>query len=384
MLAHADGAVSEAIVVGGGIVGSSVAYHLARAGVETLLVDRRDEGRATDAGAGVVSPPTSSHTDSDAWFRLASAALDYYPDLAARLAAEQDGPVGFGQPGLLAVAPPGREAAFETALSRTRDRQAATGHPAPGSVTEVPPDEAVDLFPPLAPPARAFRYRDAGRVDGRAFAAALRRAGERHGLETLDATVESVRVADGAVAGVVADGVARDAGRVVVAGGAWSPALGADLGVEVPVAPHRGQICHLDAGADASDWPMVTVFGGEYFVPWPDGAVAAGATREPDAGFDPRVTAGGVHEVLDETLGVAPGLADATLDDVMVGLRPASADDLPVLGSVPGVDGAYLATGHGATGLTLGPYSGKLVAQAVRGESPERDIGPFGVERFEG
>lgn len=374
----------EAIVVGGGIVGSSVAYHLARAGTATLLVDRRDEGRATDAGAGIVSPPTSSHTESDTWFRLAAAALAYYPDLADRLTAEQDGDVGFGQPGLLAVAPPGREDAFETALSRTRDRQAATGHPAPGSVDELAPEAATDLFPPLAPPARVFHYRDAGRVDGRTFAAALRRAGETHGLDTLDATVESVRTDDGAVAGVVADGTAHDTPNVVVAGGAWSPALGADLGVEVPVAPHRGQICHLDTGADASDPPMVTVFGGEYLVPWPDGRVAAGATREADAGFDPRVTAGGVHEVLDETLDVAPGLADADLVEVKVGLRPASPDGLPVLGAVPGVDGAYLATGHGATGLTLGPYSGKLVAQAVRDERPDHDLGDVGVARFEG
>jgi D-amino-acid dehydrogenase len=376
--------VYEAIVVGGGIVGSSVAYHLARDGVEVALVDRRHEGRATDAGAGIVSPPTSSRSESDAWFGLAAAALGYYPALAERLADEQDGDVGFGQPGLLAVAPPGREDAFATVLERTRGRQAATGHPAPGSVDELAPAEATDLFPPLAAPARAFHYRDAGRVDGRTFAGALRRAGERHGVETVDATVASVRVEDGAVAGVVADGQAHDASAVVVAGGAWSRSFGADLGVTVPVDPHRGQICHLDAGTDASDWPMVTVVGGEYLVPWPDGRVAAGATREVDAGFDPRVTAGGVHEVLDETLAVAPGLADADLVDVKVGLRPASPDGLPVLGGVPDVDGAYLATGHGATGLTLGPYSGTLVAQAVRGESPEHDLGPFAVTRFDG
>mgnify|MGYP000058220573 CR=1 FL=1 len=292
----------EATVVGGGIVGSSVAYHLAREGVETLLIDRHDAARATDAGAGIVSPPTSSHTTSEPWFRLAAAALDDYPDLADRLAAEQDGAVGFAQPGLLAVAPPGHEAAFETALQRTRDRQAETGQPAPGSVEERSPDEATDLFPPLARPSRVFHYRDAARVEGRTFAAALRRAGEAHGVETLDAAVESIRVEDGAVAGVVADGTSYDAPRVVVAGGAWSPTFGDDLGVSVPVSPQRGQICHLDTGTDTSDWPTVTVFGGEYLVPWPDGGVAAGATREADAGFDARVTAGGVHEVLAETL----------------------------------------------------------------------------------
>jgi D-amino-acid dehydrogenase len=372
----------DAIVVGGGVVGSSTAYHLARAGVETLLVDRHDEGRATDAGAGIVSPATSSHTASEPWFRLAVDAFDYFPTLADRLATDQDGDVGFDRPGLLAIAPPGEEAAFEAALARIRDRQADVGHPAPDSVAEIPPDEAVDLFPPLSPPARVFRYRDAGRVDGRTFTAALRRAGEAHGLDVLDSTVESVRTAEGAVTGVTTARGVREAPAVVVAGGAWSADFGADLGMSIPVEPHRGQILHLDAGADTADWPTVTVFGGEYLVPWPDGTVAAGATREPDAGFDPRVTAAGVHEVLAETLAVAPGLADATLREARVGLRPAPPDGLPVLGGVPGVEGAYLATGNGATGLQAGPYCGRLVAQAVRGERPDSPIEHLGVDRF--
>lgn len=80
---------------------------------------------------------------------------------------------------------------------------------------------------------------------------------------------------------------------------------------------------------------------------------------------------------------MAPGVSDATLAEVRVGLRPVSADGLPVLGGVPGVDGAFLATGHGATGLTLGPYSGKVVAEAVSGD--DRDVPDrFSVGRFDG
>jgi D-amino-acid dehydrogenase len=99
-------------------------------------------------------------------------------------------------------------------------------------------------------------------------------------------------------------------------------------------------------------------------------------------GFSTHITAAGVHEVLSEALRVAPGLAAAEIREIRVGLRPATSDNLPVIGPVPGVDGVYLATGMGATGLHLGPYSGKLAAEWALGKQPETDIAPFGVERF--
>jgi D-amino-acid dehydrogenase len=116
-------------------------------------------------------------------------------------------------------------------------------------------------------------------------------------------------------------------------------------------------------------------------VPWADARVAVGATVE-DAGFATDVTAGGVHEVLRETLRVMPGLAPATLREVRVGLRPASSDDLPILGALPGVPGVFVATGHGANGLLLGPVSGALVADAVCGRDPVVDLAPFDPARF--
>jgi len=111
--------------------------------------------------------------------------------------------------------------------------------------------------------------------------------------------------------------------------------------------------------------------------------VAVGATREADSGFNPHTTVAGVREVLDEALRVAPGLADAQITEIRVGLRPATRDNLPVLGPVPGVAGVYLATGHGAVGLQLGPYSGSLAARWALGEASESDISAFSVVRFD-
>ena len=100
------------------------------------------------------------------------------------------------------------------------------------------------------------------------------------------------------------------------------------------------------------------------------------------SGYAARTSAAGVEEVVREALRVAPGLADARLLEIRVGLRPQPLDGLPVLGAVPGVEGVFLATGHGPTGLQLGPYSGKIAATLAQGQRCEADISAFDVTRF--
>jgi D-amino-acid dehydrogenase len=168
----------------------------------------------------------------------------------------------------------------------------------------------------------------------------------------------------------------------VIAGGAWTPALAHQLGVSLPVESMRGQIMHLAVDKyDTATWPIVQAVYGHYMVPWADARVAVGATVE-EAGFDADVTAGGIHEILREALRVMPGLAHATLREVRVGLRPWSADDLPIIGALPGVDHVFVCTGHGANGLLLGPISGRLVADAMLGNTPTLDLAPFSPSRF--
>jgi D-amino-acid dehydrogenase len=115
-------------------------------------------------------------------------------------------------------------------------------------------------------------------------------------------------------------------------------------------------------------------------VPWP-GRLVVGATRE-SVGFAPRTTLAGLMEVLAEAVRVAPGLRDAALAEVRVGLRPASPDGLPILGRVPGIANLHLATGHGAVGLQLGPFSGKVIADAITRGDPGVDLAPFAPDRW--
>lgn len=371
----------DAVVVGGGIVGASVGYHLDRAGADALLLDRSDPGRATDAGAGIVSPATSEYTDPTV-HRFAIDAARYYADLIEALESDGVDEVGFGRPGILLVATADERAAFRRARDLIVENRDRAGYPPEGSITELDSGAVRELFTPSADVESALHYEDAGRVDGRVLNRALVRAGEANGLDARSESATGIVVDDGVTTGVQTDAGTIHARNVVIAGGAWSGSFAEELGIDVPIEPQRGQIVHLDAGSDAADWPIVKGFRDHYLVPWPDGRVAAGATREPDAGFAAEPTAAGVRTVLDEALRLAPGLADADFAEVRVGLRPASPDGRPVIGQAP-VDGAYLATGHGPSGLTLGPYTGRVVADAVLGRGVDADLSPFRPDRFE-
>ena len=124
--------------------------------------------------------------------------------------------------------------------------------------------------------------------------------------------------------------------------------------------------------------PAVQPLGADhYLLPFSDRRVVVGATRETGAGFAAYLTAGGASSVLTNALSVAPGLAQARIQEFRVGLRPATPDGEPLLGAVAGCPGLWIATGMGPQGLTLGPYSGKLIADSILGLSSDVDLSPF-------
>ena len=373
----------DAIVIGGGIVGASTAYHLSRDGARTLLIDRLDEGRATNAGAGILAPEMNKR-DPDEWFFFAVDAVDYYPTLVAELAAQHAGETSYARCGMLLVAAtPDELADYREAEAYILARQAARGTPPTDDLRVVTPAEAKELFPALADVHGAVYYRSAARVDGRLMAAALLNGAAGHGLTVLNAGVDELLLTGARVTGVRVGQQEFGASAAVIAGGAWSKFFGRQLGVTIPVEPQRGQIIHWElAGAATGEWPIVSAFHGHYIVCWPDGRVVTGATRESGSGYAPVTSAVGIREVIDEALRVAPGLAAARLVEVRVGLRPYPQDGLPVLGPVPGIDGIILATGHGPTGLQLGPFSGKQAARLAMGRAPDVDISAFSVARF--
>ena len=375
--------MDDVIVIGGGIVGASAAYRLAHCQARVTLVDRADAGQATAAGAGIISPGTT-YDSPEAFFPLAFRAVAYYDTLLATLTEDGETRTGFEAVGLLHVATSEAEAEALLVLLRLIEERRAAGVPRIGAVQMLTSDEARALFPALGDCFGAIHASDAARVDGRLLRDAMRRAAAQRGVRLVTGAVDAIREAGSGVEVTVNDEMLT-AGAAILAGGAWSGALAETQGFRLPVFPQRGQILHLRLpGRETARWPIVVGFHSHYLLTFPQDRVVAGATHESDAGFDVRMTAGGVREALDEALRIAPGLADATLDEVRVGLRPESPDGLPVLGRIPDHERLYVATGHGSSGLQLGPYSGAVVADLALGGSPapDVDLAPFAPARF--
>lgn len=154
--------------------------------------------------------------------------------------------------------------------------------------------------------------------------------------------------------------------------------------MQVPVHTQRRQIVHLDlSGINTKPWPIVTAFRDHYMVPWPDAHVAVGATHESRVGFVPKMTVGGVMELLDEALRVTPGFGTASIREVHVGLRPLAVGGVPVIGRISTRRDFHVATGHGSGGLQTGLHSKRVIAPLSLGYDSSIDFSAFSIERFQ-
>lgn len=372
--------MKRAVVIGGGVVGASAAFHLARSGVETILVDRKDPGHATGAGAGIISPGTSTRP-LPAFFPFAQDAAAHYPDLVASLAEAGQTTTRYEVVGELILAKTDDEFANLPILEALYAERRAGGMPNLGDVTQVDSATAKEMFPALGDIHGALHVPEAARVDGDSLRNALVAGAKYHGAEVRYGAA-SLRIERGRVAGVDLDGDSIEADGVVIAAGAWTNALLAPIGFSVAVEPQRGQILHIDMGdTDTSRWPILGGTGDQYMLTFGPNRIVSGATRETGSGFDVRLTVGGLRSVFNHAMRVAPGVAQGSVKEIRIGLRPLSADGLPYIGRIPGHDELVLATGHGPSGLQLGPYSGMIAAQLLLDEPVTADLSAFAVDR---
>lgn len=361
-----DTSSPSTLVVGAGIAGASVAFALARRGGRVRVVDPLREGQATAASAGIIQP--WAYSGDDAFYELYHGGAAYYPEVLRELAALGITHTDFRRSGGLIVN------ADKEKLRAAAERVVERAQAAPeliGTIEVIDNARARELFPPLATGLDAVYIEGGARVDGRTMRDALLEGARRCGAEIASSEVELRPSGEGVAAHV--DGVAATEDAIVLAAGAWSAALLAELGIDIPVAPQRGQITHLRvADADTSNWPTIHPLSHHYIVAFDGGRIAVGATREKGSGFDPRVTAAGQAQVLNDALSIAPGLADATLIETRVGLRPLPDGLMPLVGAVPGMQRLHLATGYGAAGLTMGPLLGDALARQILGlRAPE-------------
>lgn len=351
-------------IIGAGIAGAAVAFSLARRGAEVLVIDADYRGQATAASAGIVSPWTSSSEGE--YYTAYVAGGNYYPTLLELLAEANITLEGYRQGGSLVV---GQDPAWlDVVEARVRPRVEEAG-PVAGEVQRLDPKEARALFPALAPQYSALFVTGGRQVDGRALRDSLLEGARRYGAVQRTGRAE-LQAAKNHIE-VLLDGEIQHGDVTVVASGAWSNQVLEAAGSRLPISPQRGEVTHLSLeGVDTSAWPALDPASGHYVVPFDNGRVVLGATRETGSGYDPRKTASGQLEVLRNGLSVAPGLADATLLEGRVGLRPLPDQQLPVAGPVPGYSDLWAVTGYGAIGLTIAPLFGDVLSKAILGQNP--------------
>ncbi|MFC0298575.1 NAD(P)/FAD-dependent oxidoreductase [Geobacillus jurassicus] len=362
------------IVIGAGILGSSTAYHLAKEGGQVVIIDRGDKGQATDAAAGIVCPWLSQRRNQK-WYRLAKGGAKFYPSLIEELESYGETETGYARVGALWLH------TDEQKLNQMEERALKRREDAPemGDIVRLHPQEAKKLFPPLEEKYHALYVSGAARVNGRALRDALINAAQKHGAVYIRGNARLL--VDGSrVIGVEADGTKYAAEVVIITAGAWAGDLLRPLGIEFSVTPQKGQLIHLEHPEhDTSHWPVVMPPNNQYMLAFPGGRIVIGTTHEDEAGMDIRPTAGGMHELLDKALAVAPGLSACTYIETRVGFRPRTPGFLPVFGAIPRFSGLYVANGLGSSGLTVGPYLGSELAKLVLGLPTELDPRDYDV-----
>ncbi len=372
--------VFDAVVVGGGVIGLSCAWRLARRGARVAVVERGEPGcGATRVAAGMLAPVGELSFGEPELLELTLAAARLYPGFVAELEAASGESTGYERLGALHVALDRDEAAQ---LRRVHDLQRSLELEAEW----LPPRKCRDLEPGLTPSFHGgvFAAGEAA-VDPRALTRALLAAARAEGVEVLTGTEVVEGVFEGEhLAGVRyrATGESEAAVKthlspvrgdkcvftdnVVLASGAWSGAAEwLPEEARPPVRPVKGQV--LELRRRDGEPPARHILASErvYLVPRGDGRLIVGATVE-EMGFDTAVTAGGVHELLREAYRMLPDVAEMELVGAIAGLRPGTPDNLPLVG--PGaIDGLVLATGHFRNGILLAPLAAQAVVDLLAG-----------------
>jgi glycine oxidase len=375
---------SDVIVIGGGVIGCSVAYSLAREGLSVTLLERDElPARTSGAAAGMLAPICES-TGSGPFFEFGVQSLGMFPALAGELLEVSGIDPQYVPSGVLRVAGSPEEARHlraRVALLSGYGLEWLTREAALEREPQLTPEIEGALWSPreghVYSPRLSYAYAQAAarlgvRIERRTPVAGLVRQGSRvTGVRT-----ERVIRAESGTEAVKAE---WSAGHVVLCAGAWTRFCAEWLDVRLPVEPVRGQILTLEGPPP----PLHSIIWGEdaYLVPKLDGRVLAGATQE-RVGFDCRNTAAGVAGLLVAALRLVPALADSTFHLARAGLRPDTPDHLPIIGPVPGVEGLTVAAGHFRNGILLSPVTGRVVADWIVRGSLSPDVASFQPERF--
>lgn len=374
-------ASTRVVLIGGGVIGLACAWRLLRAGCDVTILDPAPGLGATHAAAGMITPASEATFGQESLLAVSTASAESWPTFAADLERDSGRVIELVRRSTLFVAADKDDEAGLARHARLLER-----HHRP--VERLPSRTARRLEPALSPRLAGSLLIDGeSSVDPRQVTEALVAAVTGLG-GTVQATRARPRARDGRCVGAeLASGELVEADVTVLAAGWETTGAAAGLGLRVPIRPLKGQVLRLRSAAPDTLTRVVraAVHGRfVYLVPRPGDEIVVGATSE-DVGPETRVTAGGVHDLLHDAIAVVPELAEAALVEAIARLRPATPDNLPLVGPVASAeaDGLLVAAGHGRDGILLAPLTADIVAAHVCGTPLPHHAPPLAAERFQ-
>lgn len=350
---------ADVVVIGGGIIGLTIARALALRGAsDVCLIERSALGtEASFAAAGMLAPQAEADAEDD-FFTLGCRSRDLYPSFAAALLEETGIDIELDTTGTLYLA--FNQHDYEE-LAKRYEWQTRAGL----AVELLTAAEARDLEPCISSAtAGALRFPNDVQVENRRLLNALANSVSKLGPTILTETnVDGLLLDGNRVTGVQTSRGVIGCEKAVIAAGTWSNFI-QHTPQTLSIGPVRGQMVCLEGRPQVTRHVIYSPRG--YIVPRHDGRLLAGSTSE-NAGFAKHVTAGGISSILKHANEISPFVSALPVVDTWAGLRPRSSDGLPVLGPCDEIDALFYATGHYRNGILLAPLTGELISEAIRG-----------------
>lgn len=364
----------DVIVVGGGVMGCSIAYQLAKEDVDVLVLEKSVPGaEASSAAAGILAPSVESFRDAFA-LQLGRRSRELHAVLADELDELFGVDVGFRRCGVVKLA-------FEEADQVEIDAQASVLATNGIHCDRWSREELLDEEPSCNPEAaEALHVAEEAQIEPKRLLSAVALGAEREGVVFRTGSAVRHLVVDGDRArGVNVDGEIIEADRVVVAAGSWTtliPGIRLDANTIYPV---RGQM--LATHTRPPIFRRIMFGAGGYVVTRPDGRVLCGSTEE-RVGFARGITFGGMAEVIHRARRIAPALEHAAVQDHWSSFRPGTPDGLPLVGETH-VERLLVASGHYRNGILLAPLTAELIVDAIADKPLSREAQALSPRRFE-
>jgi glycine oxidase len=363
---------SSVIIIGGGIIGCSIAYELIKQGIRTTVVDKGALlSEATTAAAGMLGAQAETHSPGP-FYELCKLSQRMYADWTEELEAASGISSQYRSNGII-----------RAALTEEDEAELQSRLNWMDGAEWLSPAEVRQLEPGVTSQIRGgLHFAQDHQIHPVHLAGALRAALIRYGcvLKEWLPAMELLTGSDGAIIGVRTAEGPLYADQVVLAAGAWSASLVEPLGIQLPMFPVKGQCISVRPRTAANTH---TVFvKGCYAVPKLDGTVLIGATQV-EAGFDKRAAIEVIGELFQSAVQLLPALAGAELVSTWAGLRPGTPDGLPYLGRLSAASGLAFAAGHYRNGILLGPVTGKAIAGLLMKQPAIIDLAPFTPERVQ-